>query len=299
MKVAMKLTGTGLILLVAILGCVSSHRGGWGGRPGRRPGGYRPHGGGRPYNGGRPYCKFQSNEEFQNAFTSSGVVPDFIPEAPPQPVTIFQSDRRCLNANDLTSTSALDVKPRFKWPVEEGALYTLLIEDNVLSTRPDSQFGHYLVVNVPGNDVSAGDDVLDYITSFAFELNATGNGLDTETLTQKKHLVLVYKQVGRLEIADDEKHIGCSNNLGNRFAYAHEDIEQRWDLELVAGTFYLITYEEGWSEYWMCYTSTAAGFPFPFPIDGVNDKPQGQCELCEKPARATTNKPCNRPFRGL
>ena len=40
--------------------------------------------------------------------------------------------------------------PTFSWATEPGALYTILIEDNRLSTRPDSQFGHLLVVNIPG-----------------------------------------------------------------------------------------------------------------------------------------------------
>ncbi len=40
--------------------------------------------------------------------------------------------------------------PTFSWATEPGALYTILIEDNNLSTRPDSQFGHLMVVNIPG-----------------------------------------------------------------------------------------------------------------------------------------------------
>ena len=44
----------------------------------------------------------------------------------------------------------LDTMPTFSWATEPGALYTILIEDNNLSTRPDSQFGHLMVVNIPG-----------------------------------------------------------------------------------------------------------------------------------------------------
>ena len=50
----------------------------------------------------------------------------------------------------ITKMFKLDTMPTFSWATEPGALYTILIEDNNLSTRPDSQFGHLMVVNIPG-----------------------------------------------------------------------------------------------------------------------------------------------------
>jgi len=225
----------------------------------------------------------------QQGFASTGVVPNDLAEVPPAPVNVILSSGKSLSPGQQTSTSELDVMPTFKWETEPGALYTLLIEDNNLSTRPDSQFGHLLVANIPGNNVRAGEDILSHVPSFAFEQNEAKDKLDTETLTKKPHLVLVYKQNGRINVPDAEKDIavGCkASTFGNRFGYFHDDLKEKYNLEgPVAGTYYTVTYEPGWAEYWICYASAIIGNPIPFLLEGINDKERGQCSACQKPKK--------------
>jgi len=226
-------------------------------------------------------------QSLQQAFTSTGVVPDDLAEVPPAPVTVITSAGKRLKPGERTKTSELDVLPTFEWQTEPGALYTLLIEDNNLSTRPDSQFGHLLVANIPGNDVRAGEAILGHIASFTFSQNEAKDKLDTQTLLNSYHVVLVYKQNGRIDIPEAEKDSvsKCEPQFfGNRFAYAHEDIQEKYNLEgPVAGTFYTLGYEPGWTEYWLCYAAAKIGQPIPFLLEGINDKEQGQCSACQKP----------------
>lgn len=58
--------------------------------------------------------------------------------------------------------------PTITWPTEEGALYTVVMTDPDAPSRADPKFRewrHWVVVNVPGTDVSKGLVYAPYIGS--------------------------------------------------------------------------------------------------------------------------------------
>lgn len=87
--------------------------------------------------------------------------------------------------NELTPTEVKDV-PRLSWEHEAADLYTLTILDPDSPSRTDhstADVRHWLVVNIPGDDVAAGQTIFDFIGSAP----SNNTGLHRYTF-------LVYKQ---------------------------------------------------------------------------------------------------------
>merc|ERR1711973_958518 len=65
---------------------------------------------------------------------------------------------------DTAPTNTIKVE----WPTEEGALYTLCMTDPDAPSRAEPTFRewhHWLVVNIPGNNISQGDVLSEYVGS--------------------------------------------------------------------------------------------------------------------------------------
>ena len=45
------------------------------------------------------------------------------------------------------------MRPTLEWPVEEGALYTVMMLDTGIERLEGLQYIHWMVENVPGNEV--------------------------------------------------------------------------------------------------------------------------------------------------
>ena len=120
------------------------------------------------------------------------------------------------------------MRPTLEWPVEEGALYTVMMLDTGIERLEGLQYIHWMVENVPGNEVkfladcnaivpfpkvSLGDEVYEYVPPFHFEIGADGSLLDDGT-AGGPILTLVYKQSGR--IAMTERQSGCNAGLATR-----------------------------------------------------------------------------------
>ena len=71
--------------------------------------------------------------------------------------------------------------PKVSWPADPSSLYTLILEDNDVlnSATGPAKYWHWLVVNIPGCDVSAGEEALEYVPPFSFDYQP-GSGLDRE-----------------------------------------------------------------------------------------------------------------------
>ena len=78
------------------------------------------------------------------------------------------------------------------------ALYTVMIVDNGIIRLLPQQYFHWLVVNIPGTDVSEGNEVMDYITPFI-----AGRDDDPHPM-----LLLVYQQSGRVGDANKSITVG-------------------------------------------------------------------------------------------
>jgi len=133
---------------------------------------------------------------FDSKWTSTGTVPEFLPEPPAEPL-YMKVKGQLVYPNTPLQTSKLQDFPEMWWKTETGALYTVLIEDN----EPElfGQFAHFLAVNVPGTSILSGDIVVDYWPSTTYD-KVGEDGFDPDLKKKKRHLVLVYKQKERISI---------------------------------------------------------------------------------------------------
>merc|ERR1712026_499512 len=80
--------------------------------------------------------------------------------------------------------SQLQRRPQLFWEADPNSLYLVMIEDvdvlEVVSAGAPNTGKHWMVVNIPGNDVASGEEIADYLQSFFFA-NAEG-GLDYQAL---------------------------------------------------------------------------------------------------------------------
>jgi phosphatidylethanolamine-binding protein (PEBP) family uncharacterized protein len=79
----------------------------------------------------------------------------------------YSSETRAELGNVLTPTQVKD-KPTITYEAEKGARYTLAMQDPDAPSRKEPsrrEFRHWLIVNIPGNDISKGETVFDYIGS--------------------------------------------------------------------------------------------------------------------------------------
>jgi phosphatidylethanolamine-binding protein len=92
--------------------------------------------------------------------------------------------------NELTPTLVKDV-PTVEWTADAGSYYTLVMTDPDAPSRAEPKFRewhHWIVANIPGNDVGEGETLSAYIGSGPPQ----GTGLH-------RYVILVYKQGEKLE----------------------------------------------------------------------------------------------------
>lgn len=167
-------------------------------------------------------------------FAEHGCVPDVVDIAPPiQAQVSYSSGVKADCGNVLTPTNVKDA-PTVTWPTEEGALYTLILTDPDAPSRSDnkwSEWRHWLVVNITGNDINNGQVLSDYIGSGPPE----GTGLH-------RYIFLIYKQPGLLQC--DELHQGFSPKGRNNTKA--KDFATKYNLgNPIAGNFY----QAEWDDY--------------------------------------------------
>ncbi|CAI2353500.1 unnamed protein product [Caenorhabditis sp. 36 PRJEB53466] len=116
----------------------------------------------------------------------------------------FNSGVEASLGNVLTPKQVKDV-PEVKWEAEPGALYTLIKTDPDAPSRKEPtyrEWHHWLVVNIPGNDIAKGDTLSEYIGAGP----PPGTGLH-------RYIYLIYKQTGRIE---DAEHGRLTNRSGDK-----------------------------------------------------------------------------------
>ncbi|CAG9791324.1 unnamed protein product [Diatraea saccharalis] len=124
------------------------------------------------------------------SFEANHVVPDVVPKAPAALAkVVFSSGVEVKEGNVLTPTQVKDV-PTVTWDASPDQLYTLAMTDPDAPSREDPKFRewhHWLVSNIPGNNVAAGETLSAYI----------GSGPPPKTGLHR-YVYLVYKQPSRL-----------------------------------------------------------------------------------------------------
>ncbi|KAJ8926873.1 hypothetical protein NQ314_020724 [Rhamnusium bicolor] len=125
------------------------------------------------------------------------VVPDVVDIAPELVAEVtYPSGVKVELGNILTPTQVKDV-PTIKWEAESNALYTVCMTDPDAPSRKEPKFRewhHWLVGNIPGNDVAKGEVLSEYVGSGP----PPGTGLH-------RYVFLVYKQNEKLKF--DEQRL--------------------------------------------------------------------------------------------
>ncbi|KAI9562911.1 hypothetical protein GHT06_010367 [Daphnia sinensis] len=170
------------------------------------------------------------------AMEAHGVVPDVIDVAPAATITIkYDSGATVDSGNELTPTQVQNEPVNIEWPVEEGALYTLCMTDPDAPSRETPTFRewhHWLVVNIPGNEINKGEVMSQYVGSGPPE----GTGLH-------RYVFLAYKQPGPLTC--DEPRL--TNRSGkNRGMFSIRKFAEKYHLgQPIAGNLY----QAKWDDY--------------------------------------------------
>lgn len=146
------------------------------------------------------------------------MVPDVIETVPKHVVEVtYPKGVKVELGNKLTPTQVKD-PPSVKWDAEADAFYTLCMTDPDAPSRKNPKFRewhHWLVVNIPGNNLEQGEVLSGYIGSGP----PKGTGLH-------RYVFVVYKQNGKINFS--EKRLPSNSGEGRgkfcirKFAELHQ-----------------------------------------------------------------------------
>lgn len=102
-------------------------------------------------------------------------------------------------------------------------------------TRQEPKFRevrHWLVANIPGDNISAGETIFEFIGSGPPQ----GSGLH-------RYVFLIYKQNGKIDVSEEPRTTNRSRD--RRLNSAAKDFAKKYNLtDLVAGNFYQAQYDD-------------------------------------------------------
>lgn len=157
------------------------------------------------------------------------VVPDVIGAVPSSDVTIkYNSGVEVTYGNELTPRQVKD-KPTVDWPTKQE-LYTVAMVDLDAPSRKDPssrEVLHWLVVNIPGKDISKGETLAEYIGA------GPPKGTDLH-----RYVFIVYHQVNH-HIIHSTLKVTNTSSIG-RSKYSIKKFAQQHHLHVLAGKFRFI-----------------------------------------------------------
>ncbi|XP_063896607.1 protein D2 isoform X1 [Helicoverpa armigera] len=168
------------------------------------------------------------------SFEAQSVVPDVVSKAPSAVLSVkYPSGVEVNEGNVLTPTEVKDI-PDVKWNASADEFYTLAMTDPDAPSRKDPKFRewhHWLVGNIPGNNICAGETLSQYVGSGP----PPGTGLH-------RYVFLVYQQPAKLEF--DEPRL--TNRSGdNRGMFSISKFAKKYKLgDPIAGNFYQAEYDD-------------------------------------------------------
>ncbi|KAH8306179.1 hypothetical protein KR018_003492 [Drosophila ironensis] len=164
---------------------------------------------------------------------TAGIIPDIIDVKPASKATItYPSGAQVELGKELTPTQVKD-QPTVEFNADAGSLYTLLLVDPDAPSREDPKFRellHWLVINIPGNKVSEGQTIAEYIGAGPRE----GTGLH-------RYVFLVFKQNEKIT---SEMFVPKTSRTGRVNVKARDYIQKYNFGAPVAGNFFQAQYDE-------------------------------------------------------
>ncbi|XP_063628906.1 phosphatidylethanolamine-binding protein homolog F40A3.3-like [Cydia splendana] len=124
------------------------------------------------------------------SFSAFGVVPDVIPVAPKAFATVKYPSGAVVCEGNVLSPIKVQNIPQVSWKASPDKYYTVAMTDPDVPSRKVPKLGeikHWLVGNVPGDKVAAGETLAPYIGPTP----PPGTG-------RHRYVILVYQQLGKL-----------------------------------------------------------------------------------------------------
>jgi len=134
---------------------------------------------------------------------------------------------------ELTPTQVKE-QPVVEWEALPSDYYTLIMTDPDAPSRAEPkirEFKHWVVVNIPGNDVAGGEALAEYV----------GSGPPKDTGLHR-YVFLLYKQTGKLQF--DGVRVSNKSRRNRPKFHAAKFAEHHQLGNPVAGTFYQAQYDD-------------------------------------------------------
>ncbi|CAJ0932657.1 unnamed protein product, partial [Mesorhabditis belari] len=170
------------------------------------------------------------------SFKQHEVCPDVLDIPPENTLTAKYDSGVEANLGNVLTPTQVKNPPKVSWEASGDQLYTLLMTDPDAPSRKEAtyrEWHHWLVVNIPGNDISKGDVLAEYVGSGPPE----GTGLH-------RYIFLVWKQAGKIS---DPEHGHLTNTSGeSRGCFKTRDFVKKHGLGTpIAGNLY----QAEWDDY--------------------------------------------------
>lgn len=157
------------------------------------------------------------------------IVPIVIDEVPEEILeVVYADDKKVDLGNELTPTEVKDIPVIVKWHVDPGCLYTLYMADLDPPSRDFPTFRewhHWLVINIPGNNIDEGETISEYI----------GAGPPEDTGLHR-YIFLIFREKKKFSCIN-EPHLTA--NMGDfRGKFSIKNFAKKYKLILQAGNFF-------------------------------------------------------------
>ncbi|XP_031629633.1 protein D3-like [Contarinia nasturtii] len=180
-------------------------------------------------------CNCETSHNVEKAFEDAGIVPDSLSIAPTKAVNVSYPSGATVNFGNVLTPTQVKEKSTVKWNAEKDAYYSVLMVDPDAPSRQNPknrEFRHWLVVNIPGNKVEEGDEVIEFI----------GSGTPHRTGLHR-YIYLVYKQPdGFINHAEPRS---SNRSAANRAKTSVSEFAQKYSFgNPEFGNFYEAQYDE-------------------------------------------------------
>ncbi|XP_046750047.1 protein D2-like isoform X2 [Diprion similis] len=168
------------------------------------------------------------------ALKQHGVVPDVIDKVPASIAKVSFPGNVSVDVGKVLTPTLVKDQPTVTWDAEPSTFYTLCkIDPDAPSHKTPTyrEWHHWIVGNIPGNDISKGDVLSEYI----------GAGPPKDTGLHR-YVFLVYKQPGKINF--DEQRL--TNKSGdNRAKCSIKKFAAKYKLgDPIAGNMYQAEYDD-------------------------------------------------------
>jgi len=179
------------------------------------------------------HCHNGYDHQVSKYFSEHEVVPNVIAIPPMKGLKVVYKEGEVKFGNELTPTQVKDI-PLVEWDADPTQFYTLIMTDPDAPSRKDPKWGewhHWIVSNIPGNNISNGDTIFEYV----------GSGPPPDTGLHR-YVFLVYKQQHKHDF--DEKKISNKTGEGRAQRSVKKFAEKHELGDPISGNFFQAKYDD-------------------------------------------------------